>query len=361
MGMAWRGRTCVLTVMGLALCWAGQAAAVNLDVALAEKPAANLSDYGLFDNPGALVPASGVVPYNLITPLFTDYAIKRRFIFVPEGEIAAFRGAGLPDFPVGTILVKTFAYEAGDGMPNDDGSEDLRLIETRLLIHQQGGWIALPYVWNADQTDAVLKRAGARINVTATRDDGRQEDIRYVVPNVNQCKGCHVSDGAMTPIGPKVRNLNHDFVYETGVENQLAHWVQAGVLSALPGAPETLPRIADWQDEDTASLEERARAYLDVNCAHCHIPSGPGKTSGLFLTWEETDRTHLGVLKRPIAAGRGSGGLEYDILPGDADASILHFRMNSVDPGIMMPETGRTLIHEEGVALIRAWINGLEE
>lgn len=339
----------------IASLWPGTAVAVNLDVAMDAKPAPLFSDYGLFEDLGEQVPAARVVPYDLITPLFTDYAVKKRFVFLPEGIVADYQGAGLPAFPVGTILVKTFAY------PHVDGRDGLNLVETRLLIHQAEGWIALPYVWNEEQTDAVLKRAGARVNLTATRDDGRLEDIRYVVPNVNQCKGCHVSDGAMTPIGPKARNLNHDFEYTTGPENQLAHWSRVGVLGALPDAPDRLPRIADWQAEDTASLEERARAYLDVNCAHCHAPEGPGKTSGLFLTWEETDRTHLGVMKRPIAAGRGSGGLEFDIVPGDPDASILHFRMDSNDPGIMMPETGRTLIHKEGVALIRAWIAASHE
>ena len=338
----------------LALLWAGQAEAVNLEVAIAEKPAALLSDYGLFDDLGAQVPADGVVPYDLITPLFTDYATKRRFVFIPEGTVADYQGAGLPAFPLGSILVKTFAY------PRVDGNEGLRLVETRLLIHQQSGWVAYPYVWNEDQTDAVLKRAGARVSVTATRDNGRLEDIRYVVPNVNQCKGCHVSDDRLTPIGPKVRNLNHDFPYETGAENQLAHWARLGLLDGLPAAPDRLPRMVDWQ-EAASSVEARARAYLDVNCAHCHVASGPGKTSGLFLTWEETDRTRLGVEKRPIAAGRGSGGLAYDIQPGEPEASILLFRMESVDPGIMMPETGRTLVHEEGVRLIRTWIAGLEE
>lgn len=335
----------------------GTALAVNREVALAEKPAKLLSEYDLFAELTQQVPATGVVPYDLITPLFTDYAVKMRFVSVPEGQPATYQGEGLPDFPVGTILVKTFAYPDVSGtLPND-----LRLIETRLLIHQVEGWVALPYVWNDDQTDAVLKRAGKSLSVTATLGDGSVQDIRYVVPNVNQCKGCHVSNGAMTPIGPKARNLNHDFDYPAGRENQLAHWASVGALSALPGDPVDLPRIADWLDEDSASIEQRARAYLDVNCAHCHIEGGPGKTSGLFLSWEETDTAQLGINKRPIAAGRGSGGLDFDIVPGDPETSILHYRMNSVDPGVMMPETGRTLIHTEGLELIRSWIASLED
>lgn len=346
-------------LLSLALClgWVTSAAAVDRTVALGDKPAKLLSDYALFADLSEQVPADGVVPYDLITPLFSDYAQKLRFISLPDGEVAAYQGAGLPDYPVGTILVKTFAYSDSTA----SAAHGLNLIETRLLIHQPDGWVALPYVWNEDDTDAVLKRAGKRLTVEWIQEDGTIVPIRYAVPNVNQCKGCHVTDGELIPIGPKVRNLNHGFDYASGPENQLTHWANIGLLSPLPDDPVNLPRIADWLDEDQASLNDRARAYLDMNCAHCHSEGGPGKTSGLFLTWEEEDTTRLGVLKRPIAAGRGSGGFNFDIAPGNPDESILHFRMASTDPGIMMPETGRSLVHEEGIALIRAWILNLNE
>jgi len=346
-------------LLSLTLClgWVTAAGAVDRTVALAEKPAKLLSDYDLFANLSEQAPAVGVVPYDLITPLFTDYAEKMRFISLPDGETATYQGAGLPDYPVGTILVKTFAYPDAAAT----ASHGLNLIETRLLIHQADGWVALPYVWNDEDTDAVLKRAGKRLTVEWTRPDGTVLPIRYAVPNVNQCKGCHVTGGEFVPIGPKVRNLNHDFDYASGTENQLTYWASAGLLSPLPDDPSNLPRIANWLDEDHASLNERARAYLDMNCAHCHADAGPGKTSGLFLTWEEEDASRLGVFKRPVAAGRGSGGFEFDILPGNPDESILYFRMASTDPGIMMPETGRSLVHEEGLALIREWITRMED
>ena len=344
-------------LLGLCLGMGTPALAVNLEAALSETPPKRLSEYGLFADLSGQIPAEGVVPYDLATPLFTDYAVKLRFVAVPEGMSAPYSERGALDFPVGTILVKTFAY------PDLGGGEEggLHLVETRLLIHQASGWLALPFVWNAEQTDAVLKRAGKTLTVMATLGDGSTQEIRYAVPNVNQCKGCHVSNGTMTPIGPKARNLNRDFDYADGTENQLTHWERIGFLGALPASPAELPRTADWLDADTTSLVDRARAYLDVNCAHCHSPVGPGKTSGLFLEWEETNASHLGILKRPVAAGRGSGGLDFDIVPGDPDNSILLFRMDSVDPGIMMPELGRGLVHTEGIALIREWISSLEE
>ncbi|MBL0967083.1 MAG: hypothetical protein IBJ05_09720, partial [Blastomonas sp.] len=115
-----------------------------------------------------------------------------------------------------------------------------------------------------------------------------------------------------------------------------------------------------WNDPSTGSLDQRARAYLMVNCAHCHNPKGSASNSGLFLNYgAAADRTTTGVYKRPVAAGRGSGGREFAILPGQPDQSIMIHRMASTEPGVAMPEVGRSMVHEEGVALIRAWISSL--
>jgi hypothetical protein len=100
----------------------------------------------------------------------------------------------------------------------------------------------------------------------------------------------------------------------------------------------------------------RARAYLEINCAHCHNPAGAAANSGLFLDRRQSDPVALGIGKRPVAAGRGSGGRDFAIAPGDPDASILVYRMESTDPGIAMPELGRATVHVEGVKLLREWI-----
>ena len=119
------------------------------------------------------------------------------------------------------------------------------------------------------------------------------------------------------------------------------------------------PGLPVWNDPE-APLEDRARAYLDANCAHCHAPGLPADTSALYLNWEETRPAHLGIRKTPVAAGRGSGGMVWAIAPGAPDQSFLLYRLASDDPGIMMPELGRGLVHEEGVALIREWIASLD-
>jgi hypothetical protein len=118
------------------------------------------------------------------------------------------------------------------------------------------------------------------------------------------------------------------------------------------------PRVPNAYDA-SAPLAQRARAYLDVNCAHCHNPEGPAHTSGLDLSWSQSDPALWGVLKRPVAAGRGSAGFEFSIEPGHPERSILVHRMASDDPGVMMPELGRTLVDERGVALMREWIAGM--
>lgn len=326
---------------------------VALDVLLAEAPAPRLADYRLFKDTSGRQP-NGLTPYSLNTPLFTDYAEKFRFLYLPPGTKAAYRAEGVLDLPVGATLVKTFAYPADMRRPD----EKVRYVETRLLIHKREGWVAQTYVWNADQTEAVLKRAGARLDVSFVDARGQTVQVDYAVPNQNQCKECHQLDKAVTPIGPKARNLNGDFAYAGGTENQLAHWTRLGLLTGAP-KPAAAPRTARW-DDPHEPLEARARAYLDANCAHCHNPRAVASNSGLFLNLEETRPAALGVGKGPVAAGRGSGGLRVGVEPGDPDSSILAYRMASTEPGVMMPELGRSLTHAEGLALIRAYIAGMK-
>ena len=326
-------------------------AGVALETLLSESPAPKLADYRLFTDPGGRRPNAGLTPYSLNTPLFSDYAEKLRFLWMPAGAKAQYVSEGVLAFPVGSVLVKTFAYPADLRRPNDN----IRYIETRLLIHKASGWVAQTYLWNADQADAVLKRAGARVDVAFVDGKGQSRNIDYALPNQNQCKECHQLDKTLTPIGPKARNLNGDFAYPGGRENQLAHWIRRGLLSGAP-TPDAAPRTVRW-DDTNAALDARARAYLDANCAHCHNPRAVASNSGLFLGVEEARGPALGIGKQPVAAGRGSGNLRVGIQPGDAAASILAYRMASNEPGVMMPELGRSVIHDEGVALIEAWIN----
>ena len=319
-------------------------------------PKEKLSEYGFFaGNPADQIPVAGVTPYALNTPLFSDYAEKLRFVQLPQGQTVAYNSTDVLDFPVGTTLIKTFYF------PNDfrNPAKGRRLLETRLLVHETAGWKALGYVWNEAQTEAFLDVAGETKDVSYVDADGKKRKHAYTIPNLNQCKGCHNRAEKLVPIGPSVQQLNGELSYGSKTENQLTHWKNEGLLTGLPALADC-PKTPVWNRPETGSLELRARAWLDINCAHCHNPSGPAMTSGLNLSSDETAPATLGVLKTPVAAGRGSGGRQFDIVPGKPDASILLYRLESTDPGIMMPEVGRKTTHREGVELIRDWIKSLK-
>jgi len=311
---------------------------------------AKLSAWRLFTGDlAALTPNAGVVPYDINTPLFSDYAAKYRFVWMPPGTSATYHDTDTFDFPTGTILAKTFAY------PGAGAGGRRRIIETRLLVHARSGWVGLPYVWNEGQTEATLDVATDPVTVHWMHPSGAHYTIDYVIPNTNQCKGCHDKSKVMIPIGPKARNLNKDFTYREGRMNQLAYWTKVGYLKGAP-PPEGAPKLAVWDDPATGTLDARARAYLEVNCAHCHNPQGPANTTGLYLTAAQTDPMRLGLCKVPVSAGQGSGDLLFDVVQGRPAESILAHRMESTTPKVMMPELGRTVVHQEGLALIREWI-----
>jgi uncharacterized repeat protein (TIGR03806 family) len=326
---------------------------------------------------GQLVLADGVTPYTLNSPLFSDYAHKLRTVWIPGGGGAAeYDPEASFDFPVGTVVTKTFYYpEPADSDPSDakviraDPTSDVveplaldevRLVETRVLVRREDGWHGLPYVWNEDETEATLERTGAILQL-ALLDGDADVPLTYVVPDVNQCASCHAtnhSTGAIETIGLQARHLNTHVDLGDGVSSQLDQWQELGLLSGAPAAAE-IPTAAVW-DDDTASLESRARAYLDVNCAHCHNPVGAADTSGLYLDQSTEIGTSFGVCKPPVAAGSGTGGRLVDIYPGKPEESILIYRMETTDPSAMMPELGRSLPHAEGVDLITEWIESLE-
>ncbi|GAA4651198.1 hypothetical protein GCM10023116_34810 [Kistimonas scapharcae] len=248
-------------------------------------------------------------------------------------------------------------YDNNDGLPMDQ----VRLMETRVLVKLKESWVALPYIWNEAQTEAFLDVAGDSTNLTLVKNDS-EEQFTYIVPDANECAGCH-ADGKsrklVKPIGPRIRHLNRDLVYADGKQNQLDYWTAHGLLTGVDST--TATQNALWPNGRAGeTLEHRARSYLDINCAHCHNPKGAAKNSGLWLTWDTTTPVRLGFCKPPVAAGKGTGDRKVAIQPGDPDGSILLYRMQSNDPGEMMPELGRSTSHAEGVALVSEWIASLE-
>lgn len=315
-----------------------------------------LSEYGLFHGNGVTQqPAEGVVPYDLNTPLFSDYTAKRRFIRIPIGTQIDYREAGSLDFPVGTVIAKTFSY------PHDmrDLSLGEQLLETRIETRHEDGWYGFSYLWNEAQTEADLVLGGSEREVSWVHTDGTRQTNQYQIPNANQCLNCHNQNKQYVPIGPTAANMNRDYTFAHGTENQLAHLARIKMLTGQP-APDAIDRMAVHDDPATGTLDDRARAWLDVNCAHCHRPDGTARTSGLDLRRSQSELAKFGVWKTPVAAGHGSGGREYDIVPGEPDSSILMFRLESDDPSIMMPNVARSLVPVEAAALIREWIQEMK-
>lgn len=323
------------------------------EVATGVFPYKRLSTYGFFTGEmKKLDPEAGVIMYQPASSLFTDYAMKSRFVFIPDGKKAQVTDSDL-NLPQGSVLIKNFYYPLDFRNPKGER----RIIETRLLVHEEKGWHAYPYVWNEAQTDATLKVVGTETEVQYIDHEGQDQVINYLVPNKNQCKSCHNKSEQLAPIGVKPQHLNHELDYGAFRKNQLAQWTELGKLEGFKGQS-AHPSMINYEDQ-TQALDDRAKAYLDMNCSHCHSAEGPASTSGLFLTYDQTDPMKLGMNKTPVAAGKGSGSFKFDIVPGQADQSIITHRMSSTEVGVAMPELGRSTVHQEGVELIRQWINSL--
>lgn len=332
-----------------------------------------LSGWGMLHLAGGhLTPAAEVLPYDLNTSLFTDYAHKLRTVWMPEGQSAQYAEDRF-DYPVGTVLTKTFYYPKdaqGNLLQNSQDDRDpkagldmakVHLVETRVLVRQKEGWAALPYVWNAEQSEATLELAGDSPALELTAEDGKKTAFTYMVPDANQCSECHAEQkgAGIAPLGPKARHLNKDFAYAQGSDNQLQHWQARGFLTGLPALAQ-VPQNALWGHPRAGeTVEKQARSYLDANCSHCHNPKGAARTSGLYLDPHTPVSIAYGVCKPPVAAGGGTGGRLEDIHPGSPEKSVLSYRVGSDRPGDMMPELGRALVHREGLEILNRWIGSL--
>src|SRR5690606_12521634 len=286
-----------------------------------------LSELNIYTgNLSNLEPGNYAFEYQLATPLFTDYAYKQRLIALPQGSSLTYQDDGLPVFPDNTVITKTFYYNI------DDRDESLGkiILETRVLIKTNGEWTTGNYKWNEAQTDATLTLDGHEVPVSYTDADGETVDLAYEIPSNTDCFTCHSNNNEVIPIGPKVRTLNSN--------GQLQHMIDTNLISniASENDAEALP---NWEDSTNFTLEQRARAYFDVNCAHCHQPGGSCENeSSLDFRYETRfDDTFIFDFKESIFARMSS----YFV------------------PEYGMPLIGTTVLHEEGFALINAYINTL--
>jgi uncharacterized repeat protein (TIGR03806 family) len=308
-------------------CWLSQAFETQGTIApyAAEMLLPKLSAYAIFKGPpGELVPAADFRLYELSAQLFSDYALKQRLIRLPKDSVLLSTDDGLPHFPEGTMLVKTFYYT------NPEVGERNQVVETRLLVLSQGKWIAGTYLWNVGQTDADLVQSARNVAVRFRNENGAVETLAYHLPGPKECVTCHGFKSEIQPIGPELRNLNSVVVRNGKSVNQLAYFQQTGVLQMRSGAK--TGELANYNPE--IALEKRARAYLSINCAHCHRTAGAAARTNLLL---------------------------HAIIPfnetgiSEKKARILR----KMEQG-KMPKLGTTVVHDTGVALIRAYLQTLD-
>ncbi|MEE2828906.1 MAG: SO2930 family diheme c-type cytochrome [Myxococcota bacterium] len=345
----------ILAVSVLVACVAPQPPGEGSDAGQVEPPAAFLSDYGFVEGElRDLQPVDGVLPYEPVAPLWSDGALKDRFMVVPPGEAVGFDPGEDWDFPLGSVIIKHFAFPRDLREPEGERLH----VETRLMVLGEEGWVGEVYLWNEEQTDAEHFLPGTLVQLDLLDEEGEPFLQDYVVPSSNHCSNCHSRDDRMHLLGATTAQLNGEVERGEGPVNQLDWLAQSGLFGEeVPRAEELTALSAPF---GAAPLEARARSYLHANCAHCHRPGGNAAPSGLFFPYWEEDPTAYGICKRPVAAGAGSGGRAFDVVPGDPDASILTFRVESTEPGIKMPELGNLLVHHEGVELLRDWIGAME-
>ncbi|HEX9980683.1 MAG TPA: hypothetical protein VGB50_08990 [Flavobacterium sp.] len=337
-------------------------------VDLTQVPYPKLSDYKFFD--GALKnqePSIGVLPFAPASVLFTDYAHKKRFVWMPDGTEATFNSDNtVLELPVGAALIKTFYYE---NVQNISPAGGTRIIETRVMIRKSSGWIFANYVWNTDQTEAFYDVAGSFTSVTWTDENNITKSTSYRIPSEEQCIVCHKKKETVNgqdvtvhiPIGIKPQNLNFNYNYGTTSKNQLTKWVEEGYLDAdfeMPSAENTTVNY----DDTSKSLELRVRSYVDINCSHCHMTDRHCDYRPMRYAFSETanNRANMGVCVETMDMQDFFPALSKIVTPGNVERSMMYYRINTTNEGYRMPLHGRTVIHEEGVSLIEQWINSLD-
>ena len=331
-----------------------------------------LSETGLVASTRDQLPAAGVIPYSVNAELWSDGAIKDRWLALPGDSQIEFETVVYPQpapgsspgwrFPTGTVLVKTFSLELEPGNPQSRRRLETRLLHAELVpgTEEVGDqvWHGYTYIWNDEQTDAVLAEAQGLDRTFAIRDPqapGGQREQVWHFPSRAECTSCHTM-AAKYVLGVNTLQVNRDHDYGGVIANQLATFAHLGLFKApLPQTPENLPRLADYRDPEQ-DLDRRARSYLHANCSHCHRKWGGGNADFQLLSTlplEETGTLHT-------RSGQGTFDLDDPriLIPGDPDRSLIAVRMGKLGLG-RMPHIASSVVDREAVDLIRRWIEAL--
>ncbi|MDN3677764.1 hypothetical protein QWY90_10600 [Flavobacterium paronense] len=320
-------------------------------------PYQKLSDYHFFEGDiKDQIPSLNVIPYEPASSLFTDYASKKRFIWMPSGVAATYVADNkILNFPVGTVLIKSFYYNT------IQPGNVTKIIETRLMIRKEDGWKFYEYLWNDEQTEANLVSGvdftnGSSKTITFTKPSGETVTTDYRIPSDAECFACHKINETGTPIGVKPQNLNHNHTYGNASKKILQKLVDQGYLESFPS---TIVSTIDYHDT-TQPIDLRLRSYLDANCAHCHQDQARCYYRPIRLPFSQTNiDSNIGICLE--ADEQISATLIKVISPGNYNKSIMHYRLMSNEESERMPLLGRTIVHDEGVALLEQYISSLTQ
>ena len=305
------------------------------------EPPALISQLGVFASTTAMTPAPGVIPYDMSNPLWSDAAKKRRWMIVPNDASQKIDVAtdGTWSFPVGTVFVKHFELPLADG--------SIRRLETRFLVHgSDGRYFGVTYRWRTDNTDANLQDAGSF--------NERVGDQTWHYPSRSECTQCHNS-AAKYVLGPKTAQLNRVLYYAgSGLTANMVSTVQGLGLLRSPLMPASLPRMPSLHD-GTAFAQDRARAYLDANCASCHRPDGTARGD-----WDGRFSTPIGMQMLIGTNPVETLGIQNAkiLAPQSPDTSVLYKRLAALD-GNAMPPLAKSILDADAMSVFRAWIAGM--
>jgi hypothetical protein len=320
---------------------------------------AHLSLTGVFANTPAMTPAASLIPYAPNVPLWSDGAQKGRYFSVPNtgapltpGEQIAFAPTNTWSFPAGTVFVKTFEL-----LTNQSDPTSLLRLETRLLVRDTNGAVyGVTYKWRADYSDADLLATNLTQAVPVLTPGGLTTNLWYY-PSPSDCLQCHTPP-ANYVLGLNARQLNGTLTYSNGVtDNQLRALNRTGLF--YPALDESrIPAIEQLSSltNVAAAYVQRARSYLDANCAQCHQPGGSGPT---FDARYDTPLAGQNILNGLLAKGNLGDPATRVVVSNDVWRSLLWVRMNTNLPTLAMPPLARNIIDTNAVQIVGDWINSL--
>jgi uncharacterized repeat protein (TIGR03806 family) len=312
-----------------------------------------LSLTGVFTDTAKMEHASGILPYEIQAPLWSDGAFKQRWVLVPENTVLGYSETEHYRIPPGSVFVKHFEMALDERVP-----ERRRRLETRFWVAvSQDAQYGVTYKWNAEQTDAELVVDAEVEDLSIIGADGEIRTQSYNYPAPGDCSSCHTPQAGFV-LGARTAQLNRDIVYraDRAPVNQLVAWSTWGLLDARIDRSASLvaPQLAAVADE-TAPLEERVRSYWDGNCSMCHAGTGgsvPGWDARYSTPFEEQG------LERPPSNTSQASRL---IAPGEPSDSFIYLRGQTAERGLRMPPVGRNRVDEVYVDVLARWIASLSE